>query len=76
MAWRILRLDFGPSFAKVSMEPDDSERQILNELFVVMSDKRAILDYYGRADQGIVTGSIRSTTVWSSSDRTRRPGSG
>jgi hypothetical protein len=59
MAFRIPRIVIKAPGVEVTLEPDDSEREALNELFVVMSDKRAILDYYVRADQEVVTASIR-----------------
>src|SRR4051794_37867800 len=62
MAWRVFRItkaEAGPPFLKVTAERVQTEREILYPLFVIISDKRAILDYYARADQPYVTESIR-----------------
>jgi hypothetical protein len=62
MAWSVFRLskvEAGPPFLKLTADRAQSEREILYPLLVVMSDKRAILDHYGRADSPYVTDSIR-----------------
>jgi hypothetical protein len=62
MAWSVFRLskvEAGPPFLKLTAERARSEREILYPLLVIMSDKRAILDFYGRADSPYVTDSIR-----------------
>ena len=62
MPWQVFRLskvEAGPPFLKLTAERAKTERDVLYPLLVVMSDKRAILDFYGRADTPYVTESIR-----------------
>jgi hypothetical protein len=64
MGWHVPRLkiakaEIGPPFAKLTVERRNAEREILYPLFSRMSGKRAVLDFYARADQPYVTESIR-----------------
>jgi hypothetical protein len=52
-------VEFGVPGLKTKVTLAEPERNILDRLFVVMGDKRAILDYYGRAYTEHVTGSIQ-----------------
>ena len=62
MSWKIFRIpkiEVGPPGLKVTAERVAPEREVLYPLIVTLSDKRAILDFYGRADTPYVTDSIR-----------------
>jgi hypothetical protein len=62
MTWRIFKVpkvEVGPPGLKVTAERIAPERELLYPLLVSVRDKRAILDYYSRADQPLVTDSIR-----------------
>jgi hypothetical protein len=52
-------VEFGVPGLKAKVALAEPERDILDRLFVLMGDKRAILDFYGRAYTEYVTGSIR-----------------
>jgi hypothetical protein len=56
---RLREVEFGPSWLRGRASVPEAERDILYELFVVLGDKRAILDWYERADIDAVTNSIR-----------------
>jgi len=56
---RLTTVEFGPSWLKGTASLDEPERDILYNLFVVLGDKRAILDWYERPDIYAVTSSIR-----------------
>jgi hypothetical protein len=62
MGWKIFRIpkvEVGPPGLKVTAERVAPEREVPYPLMVALSDKRAILDFYGRADTPYVTDSIR-----------------
>jgi hypothetical protein len=56
---RLTEVEFGPRWLKGKASVPEAERDILYRLFVVLGDKRAILEWYERPDIDAVTGSIR-----------------